>query len=726
MGKKLKQVTDNIHGTIYLSAFESELISTPYFYRLHDIYQSSTVYMTFPSNRTKRYEHSLGTMELAGDMLYSALSNSEIKDKNKLFDCLGYYFGNVVDLIIKNYHKAIAFPQYLANSREGIGQLLSSYMRKRRTSQELQEEIMMNIKKAVVSGYFTDSALDYYQYSAMQINEKENNANIDIKSYFLYRCLLQAVRIVALFHDVGHPPFSHIIENVLKDLYNTYKGNNDNSNINSFIECIGSYYDLEIQTFISRKILSESKFKLHEKIGISFLQSAINDTVPDLIEEVLGSDCEKDCKIAGLFYYILVVEFAISILAEQDVFFESFHKIVDGVLDADRLDYITRDTLNSGVNWGKIPYKRLINSAKLFCLEQNEISEHKCDSAFVIAYPQKLVDDIEDIFILRYKIYARINFHHRCVKTANALSSCVKMLADDYLNNNNDCIDPEISKLWSSLELVVGDRNNRVILWNDSWLISTLNQALVRIDEKIFESDEKDIELKLSLLKKNLEEILLNRKSFYSVFKRGTDNQEFVKKVFKYADITKEKIDALINKEFNKSVKSDNEEITIENLLNSPMTNTLDSLNRISDFMKEKDLEQLDQCFPTQNKSLKEIVFAVLQAFKEQGELLDFIIYINKDRGRIGIPEHDNLFDEIFLYKKDKCFTLDEEVSLKPQIKAITPNIPWLFIYIVPNDQHADINQLNEKILNQLAIEIAKSLKARLEELFPSLLIDKE
>lgn len=38
MENKMRQVTDNIHGTIYLSALESELISTPYFYRLHDIY----------------------------------------------------------------------------------------------------------------------------------------------------------------------------------------------------------------------------------------------------------------------------------------------------------------------------------------------------------------------------------------------------------------------------------------------------------------------------------------------------------------------------------------------------------------------------------------------------------------------------------------------------------------------------------------------------------------
>lgn len=100
MENKMRQVTDNIHGTIYLSALESELISTPYFYRLHDIYQSSTVYMTFPSNRTKRYEHSLGTMELASSMLFSSISNADQSTRNILFKKLHGYFEQIFDLAI--------------------------------------------------------------------------------------------------------------------------------------------------------------------------------------------------------------------------------------------------------------------------------------------------------------------------------------------------------------------------------------------------------------------------------------------------------------------------------------------------------------------------------------------------------------------------------------------------------------------------------------------------
>ena len=68
--------------------------------------------------------------------------------------------------------------------------------------------------------------------------------------------------------------------------------------------------------------------------------------------------------MAYLIYYTSVVEFTLATLVERDDFFKSFHKIIDGSLDADRLDYIARDTHNTGIDWGKIPYKRLVNSAQ--------------------------------------------------------------------------------------------------------------------------------------------------------------------------------------------------------------------------------------------------------------------------------------------------------------------------------------------------------------------------
>lgn len=96
MINRIRQVTDSVHGTIFISELEHRMMSTPFFYRLHDVYQSSTVYMTFPSNRTKRYEHSLGTMELAGQMFYAAITNASVNDRKKFMTELQILFSNLL------------------------------------------------------------------------------------------------------------------------------------------------------------------------------------------------------------------------------------------------------------------------------------------------------------------------------------------------------------------------------------------------------------------------------------------------------------------------------------------------------------------------------------------------------------------------------------------------------------------------------------------------------
>lgn len=63
--KKGIYLNDSIHGLIPLSEYEKRIISSIGFNRLHDVYQNSTVYLTFPTNRTKRFEHSIGTMKLS-------------------------------------------------------------------------------------------------------------------------------------------------------------------------------------------------------------------------------------------------------------------------------------------------------------------------------------------------------------------------------------------------------------------------------------------------------------------------------------------------------------------------------------------------------------------------------------------------------------------------------------------------------------------------------------
>ncbi len=709
MEKKLRQVTDSIHGTIYLSELESELISTPYFYRLHDIYQSSTVYMTFPSNRTKRYEHSLGTMALASRMLFSAVTNAEIETRDNLFKKLKDYFLEIVELINNG---GACESLYFSKNNEIIEDLFDTI-----GNTNDFKDFLGYIEESVKAGEFIDTALDYYQYYPMErITSNEGN---NVENIFLYRCLLQAIRIVALFHDVGHPPYSHIIEQVLKDLYvaidSDKKTNWVPEKVKEFQNCLTPFLTKDSRrAFKCERLFSKASLieaQPHERIGLGLLTYAINDVVPHKIIDTANKRTEKFQRLAHILYYITVVEFVFAILTEKDVFFKSFHKIVDGVLDSDRLDYIVRDSQNSGVDWGKIPYERIINSAKLFRLERDNsgLTLDESKQPFVIAYPQKITDDIEDLILVRYKIFARINFHHRCMKTAMALQAAVKELSIDFLTNPDEskCINPDIHILWTALNTKMGNKKIRAIQWNDSWLISTLHKALVFLH---IQGKGRNV-----LLKENLEEILLNKKKYYTLMKRGRDNCRFVELVLDKAGITKELINQLKNNEYKKYYTSLSDPAGMKQILSDPSSEALDSIGRLSEIFDTLDLEALCKLIPLDGNALNEIIDESLEKCEN---LTNSAVIINSGRSKNGLPKHEDILDSIYLYKNDICVLYDERFSLSKQIGSITKNIPWLYVYFIPKAENCDINQLTDELFVLLASSVAEKLIKRFNELF--------
>lgn len=95
---RFHHINDTVHGLIELTNYEKSILGTAGFNRLHDVYQNSTVYLTFPSNRTKRFEHSLGTMKLASDMFISAIKNSDSNTLHAFFEI----YTEAIDQIVLN------------------------------------------------------------------------------------------------------------------------------------------------------------------------------------------------------------------------------------------------------------------------------------------------------------------------------------------------------------------------------------------------------------------------------------------------------------------------------------------------------------------------------------------------------------------------------------------------------------------------------------------------
>jgi HD superfamily phosphohydrolase len=190
-------VRDPIHGFVQLNSKEVAIINTFVFQRLRRIYQLALAYLVYPGARHTRFEHSIGTLHIASNIVSKLLD----------FRCI-------------------------------------------------------------------------------------------------YKSSVEAVRIAALLHDLGHGPFSHISEYILKKNYSGKKTN---------IE------------------------EIHEEITTSLIKNSSE------LRKVLGSKLSNS---------------VISILKDNNI----KRDVVSGPLDSDKLDYILRDAYFAGVRYGNFDLYKILDS----------------------------------------------------------------------------------------------------------------------------------------------------------------------------------------------------------------------------------------------------------------------------------------------------------------------------------------------------------------------------
>lgn len=687
MENKLRQVTDNIHQTIYLSELESQLISTAYFYRLHDVYQSSTVYLAYSSNRTKRYEHSCGAMDIAGKMFFYSIANAKPEVIEKFF--------NVAEKRVKNIFikllKGEKIPTYCRTSISDISKCFSPIR-----GNEIKEQADARLKEFYKNyKYVADTALDHYMPSFSD--------NVD-KYKFLYQCMIEAIRIVALFHDVGHPPYSHIMETVLNDLYFECKEDVENGTkkfnekkAEFLLESLSPFYDSKKDNIVS--FLSEAvnvKQALHEQVGLKMITLALDEILQEKFSSILKLPKTDDRSVYAT-YYIVVAEFCISILRDTDAFFSSLHRIVDGIVDSDRMDYVMRDTINSGVSWGQISYRRLLESAKLY---------HKQKENFYISFPQKMAEDIDDFLILRYKIFSRINYHHRSYKTAVILQRLVYLLSQDYLRKGDTemVLCPKIADLWNCLYNTLNSCEIDIIQWNDSTLISHLYQALV--DAKPDKCDDYQIAPETyEEIRCMLEEFLLNKKHFYSIFKRQSDFVPILENVF---DRLSDDIEKIRKYEFDKLSKDSKCENAYESLERLKLLKTIIDLG---------DIDALSRILPPK-QSITEILDDVLLECKEQNIINSYLLSENKSRQKVGLPDDYNGENGVYLYSYGSKESLYKIGNVLKHL-ALLQNHCLQYIAYIQTDDNPEI--IIKKVIESVTDKLASGFKESLNELFSCL-----
>jgi len=126
------------------------------------------------------------------------------------------------------------------------------------------------------------------------------------KGYITSKEDVESLRIAALLHDIGHGPFSHLFEEVLREK----KSNKIN----------------------------------HEIIGKRIIKETI---IIDILEKY-GYDGDYVCKL--------------SFGESQKMFYD---EIIAGSLSVDIMDYLPRDSFFTGAEYGKVDYHRLISSLEV-------------------------------------------------------------------------------------------------------------------------------------------------------------------------------------------------------------------------------------------------------------------------------------------------------------------------------------------------------------------------
>lgn len=76
MSSKLHEIRDPIHAFVRLDSDERKVLNSAPYQRLRDIHQLALTYLVYPGATHRRFEHSLGVMELAG-RIYDVVTDPE-------------------------------------------------------------------------------------------------------------------------------------------------------------------------------------------------------------------------------------------------------------------------------------------------------------------------------------------------------------------------------------------------------------------------------------------------------------------------------------------------------------------------------------------------------------------------------------------------------------------------------------------------------------------------
>lgn len=382
-------IRDPVHGYLVAAVHERALVDHPVTQRLRRITQTGLAEYVFPEARTSRFVHSLGAMHVASRFVLASLENAEL-------DVALSFFAE-----IENY--------------------VGRYSGERETFEDLlQQEGTLSALASVRSSF------KYPQLSEKKIRQ-------------LMAVTEAGLRLAALFHDLGHLPFSHDVEYALQDYAAQLK--------------------VEARPIPNSLMAIAGDEAPHEEIGHRLAELAFRS---------LGTDTKPSVK-AGF-------EMATKILNSKNPSYglrkkprasalQWLHSLVDGEIDADRADYLLRDGQALGLDFVHYDLDRLVSN--LVLIEDPELG-------FVTAVKETGLAALESYCLARSRSSQVFIRHHKVAQSAAALRhSSVRGFAHPLAKSFLDLL----TALGGDGENAPDDLLKRFSVFDEAWWLQVLRSV---------------------------------------------------------------------------------------------------------------------------------------------------------------------------------------------------------------------------------------------------------
>ena len=194
------------------------------------------------------------------------------------------------------------------------------------------------------------------------------------------------VRLAALLHDSGHGPLSHTTEFAMPEVAALQVPRNSTAGTDRTRKANHEDYTLKL-------ILDSSLTELLNRAGSPYGFTAAH------VAALIDPHFQLDLKLGEADFFFAQVEGA------RVNFRPILSQLISSELDADRMDYLKRDSYMVGVSYGEYDLNWLMGN----------LTYHIQDGRCYLALQHRALLSFEDFLISRFHMFLMVYFHHKSV-----------------------------------------------------------------------------------------------------------------------------------------------------------------------------------------------------------------------------------------------------------------------------------------------------------------------